>query len=322
MEPQISRITQMNSRSYLLNLRHLRFVLLLCLGAAAADAQPATTQSADRWPIEYRHEERADPKLHLHVVTIDLTDARVRVEAFPCGPDPDGEHGPWQMTLDTVRNAAARHALDVAVNANFFMTGGAIDVGGRRVPYFAGNRARAVGWLVSDGKLIADERGDASLVVRADGRVEVGQFDQLPRDARHVVSGSQQILRGGRITARGDVRAPRTAAGLNADASRLTLLVVDGRLLSHSVGMSELELAREMLRLGCTDALNLDGGGSSTLVLRHPPDAPAPKLMNRPSDGHDLAVPLSIERSVACVLGVRVARERGPTTAPAKEERP
>jgi exopolysaccharide biosynthesis protein len=202
------------------------------------------------------------------------------------------------------------------------MTRGALNVGGRRVPYFGGNWARAVGWLVCDGTIISAAPAEASLVVRADGRVEFGRYAQLPREARQVVSGSQQILTGGRVTARGGVRAPRTAAGLNADASRLTLLVVDGRLLAHSAGMSEVELAEEMLRLGCTDALNLDGGGSSTLVLRDPPDAPAPKLMNRPSDGHDLAVPLSIERSVACVLGVRVARNAEPTTAPAKEERP
>jgi hypothetical protein len=267
---------------------------------------------------------RADPRLHLHVVTIDLTDPRVRVEAHPCGPDPDGRQGPWQMTLDTVRNTATRHGLDVAVNANFFAARGALSVGGRRVPYYGGNWARATGWLVCDGSRVSSERSEASLVVLANGRVEIGPFGQLPQDARHVDSGTQQILRRGRVTARGDVRAPRTAAGLNAGATKLVLLVVDGRLLSHSVGMSEVELAHEMLRLGCADALNLDGGGSSTLVLREPPDAHAPRLMNRPSDGHDLAVPLSIERCVACVLGARVERGTPPATAPAgqKAERP
>ena len=287
-----------------------------------ATTRPASAPSLP-WPIAYRHEVREDPRLHLHVVTIDLTDPRVRVTAFGSGPDPDGQQGPWQMTLDTVRNVAARHGLDAAVNANFFAARGAITVGGRRVPYYGGNWARAVGWLVCDGMPISSERGDASLIIRANGRGEIGQYAQLPPDARHVVSGSQQILRNGRVTARGDIRAPRTAAGLNADATKLVLLVVDGRLLAHSVGMSEVELAQEMLRLGCTDALNLDGGGSSTLVLRDPPGAPAPKLLNRPSDGHDLAVPLSIERAVACVLGVRVDRGAGaPATAPANEERP
>ena len=72
-----------------------------------------------------------------------------------------------------------------------------------------------------------------------------------------------------------------------------------------TLGMSEEELADEMIRLGCTDALNLDGGGSSTLVMRDETDGRR-RVMNRPSDGHDLPIPLSIERPVACVLGVQV----------------
>jgi hypothetical protein len=163
--------------------------------------------------------------------------------------------------------------------------------------------------------------------------VRIGKFQQLPADARHVVSGSQMIVSGGALTARGDVRAPRTAAGVSADGTTLILLVVDGRLLSHSVGMSETELGREMLRLGCADALNLDGGGSATLVMRDATDTTKLNVVNRPSDGHDLPLPLSIERSVACVLGVRVARNPATTmtttttvttrpTAPEKERRP
>ena len=306
--------------------RTLALLALASLFASGAQpTQPATTTQATSSPIEYRHEVRADPRLHVHVVTIDLTDPRVRVEAYPCGPDPDGAGGPWQMTLNTVRETARAHELDVAVNGNFFAARGAVNVAGRRVPYFGGNWARAIGWLVSDGRVIARDPAAASLVVAAGGRVRIGQFARLPEDARHVVSGSQQLVTGGKITARGDVRAPRTAAGVNADGTQLLLLVVDGRLLSHSVGMSELDLAREMLRLGCADALNLDGGGSSTLVMRDPTVPAKLNVINRPSDGHDLALPLSIERSVACVLGARVARDPPATansTVPANERRP
>jgi hypothetical protein len=300
---------------------HLWLILLFVNAVPATQPVPS--------PIEYRHEVREEPRLHLHVVTIDLTDPRVRLAVYPCGGDPDGAGGPWQMTLGTVRETARRQDLDVAVNGNFFAPRGAINVGGRRVPYFGGNWARAIGWLVSDGQVIASDPAAASLVVGADGRVRIGHFARLPADARHVVSGSQQLVTGGELTARGDVRAPRTAAGVSADGTKLVLLVVDGRLLSHSVGMSERELGREMLRLGCADALNLDGGGSSTLVMRDATDPAKLAVVNRPSDGHDLGVPLSIERCVACVLGVRVARD-GPTTrpttassnAPAIERRP
>jgi hypothetical protein len=59
--------------------------------------------------------------------------------------------------------------------------------------------------------------------------------------------------------------------------------------------------------------LMLYGGGSSTLVMRDPDDQ-TERLMNHPSDGHDLPMDLSIERPVANAFGV-VLRD-GPTTRP------
>jgi hypothetical protein len=73
-------------------------------------------------------------------------------------------------------------------------------------------------------------------------------------------------------------RHPRTAIGWNA--MNLFLVVVDGRQKDLSVGMTLPELADLMLDLGCTDAQNLDGGGSSTLWL-------GGTLMNSPSDSQE-----------------------------------
>jgi len=73
-------------------------------------------------------------------------------------------------------------------------------------------------------------------------------------------------------------RHPRTAIGWSE--KHFFLVVVDGRQEDLSVGMTLSELADMMLKLGCTDALNLDGGGSSTLWL-------AGSIMNSPSDSHE-----------------------------------
>jgi hypothetical protein len=71
-------------------------------------------------------------------------------------------------------------------------------------------------------------------------------------------------------------RHPRTAVGLRPDGTWV-LAVVDGRQPSLSVGMSMSELAEFMKSLGCVSALNLDGGGSSTLVVKG-------QILNSPSD--------------------------------------
>lgn len=79
-------------------------------------------------------------------------------------------------------------------------------------------------------------------------------------------------------------RNPRTAAGLARDGKRLILVVVDGRQKPYSDGMSLRELANLMLALGARDALNLDGGGSTTMVYADPDSSGRLRVANRPSD--------------------------------------
>jgi hypothetical protein len=71
-------------------------------------------------------------------------------------------------------------------------------------------------------------------------------------------------------------RNPRTLAGVRPDGT-LLLVTVDGRRPGWTAGMTLTEAARLMRSLGATDALNLDGGGSSTMVVRG-------EVVNRPSD--------------------------------------
>nr|MBA2671445.1 phosphodiester glycosidase family protein [Gemmatimonadota bacterium] len=90
-------------------------------------------------------------------------------------------------------------------------------------------------------------------------------------------------------------RHPRTAVGIRADGT-IVLVVVDGRREGYSVGMTLEETAELMRELGAMDALNLDGGGSTTLVT-------AAGIINRPSDAE--------ERPVANALLVMGATRSG-----------
>jgi exopolysaccharide biosynthesis protein len=93
------------------------------------------------------------------------------------------------------------------------------------------------------------------------------------------LGGGQTLLREGKAPdfGAGDLpRHPRAALGWNA--AYWFLIVVDGRRAGWSVGMTIPELAALAQRLGCTEALNLDGGGSATLWLND-------QVMNQPSDG-------------------------------------
>ena len=93
-------------------------------------------------------------------------------------------------------------------------------------------------------------------------------------------------------------RHPRTAFGLSADRSRAWMVVVDGRQ-AVSAGATLGELAEILRGLGAADAVNLDGGGSSTMVLD---EGAGPRVVNTPVH---TGVPAR-ERPTATHLGVRV----------------
>jgi len=79
----------------------------------------------------------------------------------------------------------------------------------------------------------------------------------------------------------GPVRHPRTAVGIAAGGRRLLLVTVDGRQPPYSDGMTLAELAAVFRSLGATAAINLDGGGSTAMVVRR---GVGYALANRPSD--------------------------------------
>jgi len=90
---------------------------------------------------------------------------------------------------------------------------------------------------------------------------------------------------------------PRTAVGYGSDGKRVLIAVIDGRQPTYSVGMSLRHTAELFRSLGATHAINLDGGGSSAMVVT---DARAPKgsrLVTHPSDAAG-------ERAVANALAV------------------
>lgn len=83
-------------------------------------------------------------------------------------------------------------------------------------------------------------------------------------------------IREGTISRNAEARHPRTAIGVSKDRRTVWLYVVDGRATT-SVGMTTSELADAVRALGAWDALNFDGGGSTTLVIDG-------QVINKPTD--------------------------------------
>ena len=92
-----------------------------------------------------------------------------------------------------------------------------------------------------------------------------------------------RIIKDGEITEVDDTAAPRTAFGIKEDGS-LIFYTIDGRQTGHSYGARLQTLAKRLKELGCVDAVNLDGGGSTGIGTIYPGNDNF-SVVNKPSDG-------------------------------------
>lgn len=246
--------------------------------------------------------------LRLHWIRVDLRSDTVKVVPI-VAVDPDGA-GPAEAAL-TKPEALMRGASALAaVNANAFqvLPGTKLSEGG----WFENRPVIISGWVVRDGQVRSPLDGPLEQVwgMRG-GTAGFGSSvpDPAPIDWAVGTHAAKQgvILRNGVVEAENSTFSshlhPRTALGLDAEGTKLWMVVVDGRTSGFSEGVSLSELAVFMKKLGCAHALNLDGGGSTVLMLAD--EAGNPRVMNRPSDGGTRPVPV--------ILGLcrRPVKDRG-----------
>ncbi|MTH54204.1 hypothetical protein GKZ89_12405 [Bacillus mangrovi] len=163
---------------------------------------------------------------------------------------------------------------------------------------------------IEEGKLVLSGHGAGSDKVK---NLKPGQEIEIETqistqwaDAEEGLSGNHKLVQGGKKTTLASdsftkATAPRTAVGKKADGS-IFFAVVDGRAPGYSEGITVFELQDMMFEMGAVEALNLDGGGSSTFTSREPGEGGL-AVVNRPSDGY--------ERSVANSFLITTSAEEG-----------
>ena len=208
---------------------------------------------------------------------------------------PANGQAPQETTLQTTRAFLEEHKLDLAFNTAFFRLG---KDGELPVPF-----ADLAGAAVAEGEVVSQqENGYPALEIDKENRLRL----LGPRwgiEGRHIViAGSHVLVEAGRsrIPNRpGEALHPRTAIGAAEDGT-LIVMIVDGRQPGRSEGVTLFELGDLMVAEGAVLAVNLDGGGSTTLVGR-----------DEQGKGRVLNVPVGIadqpgsERPVGASLGVR-----------------
>ncbi len=92
-----------------------------------------------------------------------------------------------------------------------------------------------------------------------------------------------RLLKDGTVQDIDEAAAPRSAVGITGDGN-IVFYTIDGRQSGYSYGVRLKTLANRLKELGCTDALNFDGGGSTSICGLYPGKT-EPELLNKPSDG-------------------------------------
>ncbi|CCH34033.1 phosphodiester glycosidase family protein [Actinosynnema sp. NPDC047251] len=148
--------------------------------------------------------------------------------------------------------------------------------------------------IPSDGYvLVGREAGADRLAALATGQRVTLDYTAKAGDGsalKAAIGGNQLLLKDGAVVAPDDPLHPRTAVGFSADGKKMFLLTVDGRQAPFLLGLNLKDMAAALKEMGAHNALNLDGGGSSTLLARTP-GTEAVAVENTPSDGGERPVP-------------------------------
>lgn len=296
-------------------------IVLLALALSVFPGRTEATQTVTR-PFEgVSHTDRSEstPRpLRLHVVDVDLAARGIRFKVTP-------PSGAIETTKQTTLQFLTEQRAQIAINAHFFEPW--------PPPDLDGGTADLVGIAASDGRVYSPfeasplkeyairpnapglniDLANHAVIVHRKPSDPSGFTVIEPVRLYNTVAGSEQIITDGVVTVTesdwNNRLSPRTAIGLASD-NHLILFTVDGRQPGISEGMTVREMAEWMRQdYRVVNALNLDGGGSTTLAMADS----TPRVVNVPVGVKDEP---GSERPVGSNLAVLAQPLQPETSAP------
>jgi len=242
----------------------------------------------------YSRSVRFTPRMVIiHILTIDLTVPGI---GFLVTPGDPGAQRP--LDAMTTSQFLERYDLQIAINGDGFTPWNSDSL----LEYYphVGDPVTPNGFSSSEGVIYKDNfMGRPTLNISKEGDVYFG----VPHEpVYNAISGDELLVDEGKpIPGLDDsIVAPRSAVGISLDGEKMILVVADGRQPLYSVGLTLAELAQVLISYGANNAMSLDGGGSSTLVVEG--SSGHPLLLNSPID---LNIP-GRERAVGNHLGIYI----------------
>ena len=252
--------------------------------------------------LEYQYIEIQKPRINrAHILRVDLKNPNIKPSII-VAKDPDGS-GPAEAELTNPFKLANKNEVLAFINTNPWDSFPNKE-GKRNRNWFEGQPVDIDGLAISGGKIRSNTQPrESSIWLNNEGQLILGG-KPVNEEVQEAMNGFQLITKEGNIIVSPDNSIhPRTAIGTNKNGTLIWLVVVDGRQKGYSEGMNLFELASLMVDLGCWNATNMNGGGSSIMGMIEADGMI--KLMNSPSDSflglkkiRPLPMILSIEKRV------------------------
>jgi len=251
----------------------------------------------------------------VYFLRVDLTDPDIRLFASPRNPT-NYIHDYIETAGYTATNFLRNHHLQAVINANSFFLPGSLNSPSYNLS--EGSALHVSGLLVSEGELVSQQEGpgdSSTLMFTSNNVASFAPTNWLASSTNGVytaVTGLYPILVNGvnvgsnYLSYPGAAHRvqPRSVLGLSQDRRYLYLLAIDGRQgQDYSVGAYDWESAEWLRLAGASDGVNMDGGGSTCLVVMDTTGQPVP--LNH--DSASLTGPEYRERTVGCHFGVYAA---------------
>ena len=228
---------------------------------STASRPNAITQRIQTGVTYLRRDLTSPRKIVVHVLAIDMTTAKLEFLVTPSANNTD------VLCTRTTSKFLEEFKLHAAINGGYFSyidpaegSAAACPGGGDpvRISDYAASRGRVYSAKNTPQPVIHFGQRNQVTFGRAQGRVF------------NAISGDRIVVTEGKVVKNlaAQVPNPRTAMGINRNGRWLTLMVVDGRQTGYSEGVTFPELAELLISYGVHTGVNMDGGGSSTMVIR------------------------------------------------------
>ncbi|HEX9028199.1 MAG TPA: phosphodiester glycosidase family protein [Anaerolineales bacterium] len=267
--------------------------------ASVTRNQPVVNNQALFEGVSYNKDTRTSPRrMVVHLVTVDL-----RQPGLSLLVTPGDARAEQSLKARTTSQFLKDYGVQLAVNGDNFTPWHSSSL----MDYYphAGDPVTPVGLAASQGVTYSPETGQEPTIYFS--RTNKASFNSPEGKIYNAISGNLMLVEEGRPAAGngvGDLSSdqnipqPRTALALDKRRQRLLIAVVDGRQPGYSEGATLAELAEILIAAGAFTGMNLDGGGSSTLVMADKNGSPV--LLNSPIDNQ---IP-GRERPVGNHLGI------------------